>query len=61
VDLATLSDMDLLADLRAAQKAVVEARERVERRAAWQRVMDATSELQRRYPIPPEIERASTP
>jgi hypothetical protein len=54
VDLANLSDEDLLAELRAAQQGVVETPDRVERRAAWQRVMDATRELERRYPIATE-------
>jgi hypothetical protein len=54
VDLAPLNDEDLLTELRAAQQAVVETPERVERRAAWQRVMDATRELERRYPIATE-------
>ena len=54
MDLANLSDEDLLAELRAAQQGVVDTRDRVERRAAWQRVMDATRELERRYPIATE-------
>jgi hypothetical protein len=54
VDLASLSDEDLLAELGAAQQAVVETPDRGERRAAWQRVMDATRELERRYPIATE-------
>jgi hypothetical protein len=54
VDLANLSDEDLLAELGAAQQAVVETPDRGERRAAWQRVMDATRELERRYPIATE-------
>jgi hypothetical protein len=54
VDLANLSDEELLAELRAAQQGVVETPDRVERRAAWQRVMDATRELERRYPIATE-------
>jgi hypothetical protein len=44
VDLAPLNDEDLLRELRAAQQAVVETPELVERRAAWRRVMDATRE-----------------
>jgi hypothetical protein len=54
VDLAPLNDEDLLMELRGAQQAVVESPERDERRAAWQRVMDATRELERRYPIATE-------
>ena len=71
MDLEDLSDDDLLAELRAALGEVPRAhrgpqqRDRLlagrqahgdgERRAAWQRVVNAMRELERRYP--PESER----
>ena len=58
MDLEGLSDAGLLDELRRAQEAVptlhVGTTDRAERRAAWQRVIDAMRELERRYP--PESE-----
>jgi hypothetical protein len=55
MELSDRSDDELLAELRSAQQAVVEAGgEIAERRRSWQRVMDATKELERRYPIAAE-------
>jgi hypothetical protein len=51
MEAADLSDEDLLAELRTAQNGVVGARQIGDRRAAWQRVMDAIQELEHRYPI----------
>jgi hypothetical protein len=50
VDLAALSDNELLAELHDAQRAIPENPDPQERRAAWDRVLRAHKELERRYP-----------
>jgi hypothetical protein len=50
VDLTTLSDSDLLSELHNAQRAIPGTSDREERRAMWDRVLQAHKELERRYP-----------
>ena len=50
VDLAALSDNDLLAELHDAQRGIPGISDPEARRAAWDRVLRAHKELERRYP-----------
>jgi hypothetical protein len=50
VDLAALSDNDLLAALHDAQRSIPGISDPELRRAAWDRVLQAHKELERRYP-----------
>ncbi len=50
VDLAAISDSELLAELHDAQRAIPGISDPEGRRAAWDRVFQAHKELERRYP-----------
>jgi hypothetical protein len=50
VDLAALSDNDLLAELHDAQRSIPGISDPKGRREAWDRVLQAHKELERRYP-----------
>lgn len=46
----SLSDEELLEELRSAHEGVARSSDRDKRRSAWERVIAATRELERRYP-----------
>jgi hypothetical protein len=50
MDLTAFSDNELLAELHDAQRSIPGISEPEERRAAWDRVLRAHRELERRYP-----------
>jgi hypothetical protein len=57
MDASTFSDAQLLEELRSAQEAIIKDSDAERRRDDWQRVIDATRELEKRYP--PAVEALS--